>query len=65
MLDSMVSRPEAFDIHPRIARRQVQHVAVSTGSWRQCEFCGCNSNAEERSCCATGRSADRQSWDPA
>jgi hypothetical protein len=52
-------------IGPLAARRQVLPVAVSNGSWRQCEFCGCNTNAEERLCCASGRSADRQSWDPA
>jgi hypothetical protein len=49
----------------RVARGQAPLIAVSTGSWRQCEFCGCNTNAEERLCCASGRSADRQSWDPA
>ena len=47
----------------RVARAPL--VAASRGSWRQCEFCGCNTNAEERLCCASGRSADRQSWDPA
>ena len=49
---------------PLAARRQAP-VAVSDGSLRQCEFCGCNTNAAERLCCASGRSADRQSWDPA
>jgi hypothetical protein len=36
---------------------------VSPLAWRQCEFCGCNTNAEERLCCASGRMADRHSWD--
>jgi hypothetical protein len=63
MLDYIVSQPKAVDSIR--ARRQVQYVADSTEKWRQCEFCGCNTNAEERLCCASGRSADRQSWDPA
>jgi hypothetical protein len=50
---------------PLAARRQALPVAISAAPWRQCEFCGCNTNAEERLCCASGRSADRQSWDPA
>jgi hypothetical protein len=50
---------------PLAARRLVLPIAVSDAPWRQCEFCGCNTNAEERLCCASGRSADRQSWDPA
>jgi hypothetical protein len=50
---------------PLAARRQAPPITISTASMRQCEFCGCNTNAEERLCCASGRSADRQSWDPA
>ncbi|HLZ98245.1 MAG TPA: hypothetical protein VKP66_09855 [Steroidobacteraceae bacterium] len=46
------------------ARRQAPAIMISTGL-RECEFCGCNTNAQERLCCASGRSADRQSWDPA
>jgi len=50
---------------PLAARRQAPPMTASTEPMRQCEFCGCNTNAEERLCCASGRSADRQSWDPA
>ena len=59
-----VTAPHAVTT-PLAARRQGPSVAASGGSMRQCEFCGCNTNAEERLCCASGRSADRQSWDPA
>lgn len=49
----------------RSVRGRAPLAAATSGAWRQCEFCGCNTNAEERLCCASGRSADRQSWDPA
>jgi len=47
------------------ARRPLHPIAAQAPALRQCEFCGCNTNAEERLCCVSGRAADRQSWDAA
>jgi hypothetical protein len=54
---------DAGHVRPLVGWSPVQHPAARM-EWRQCEFCGCNTNAAERLCCATGRRADRQSWDP-
>jgi hypothetical protein len=50
----------------RTARSQRALHAAAAGAasqWRQCEFCGCGTNAAERICCHEGGVADRQRWD--
>jgi len=53
---------DAGHVRPLVGWSPVQEPS-SRMAWRQCEFCGCNTNAQERLCCASGRRADRQNWD--